>query len=91
MPILLTNPAHRRAWEQALAADPTAQAVCSCGVSAAGNAESKMKRYYGSMDYNAGRHQSTQSQHVATCLCWEPPSTGHLHSWRRGYNDLHKK
>ena len=57
MPILLTNPAHRRSWEAALAADPSAEAVCSCG--AGSNAEDKMKRYYGSMDYNAGRHAST--------------------------------
>ena len=31
MPILLTNPAHRKSWESALAANPSAQAVCSCG------------------------------------------------------------
>ena len=49
--------------------------------------ERGVKRYFGSSDYNAGRHVNTQSIHVANCLCWQPPTTGHLHSWRRGYEE----
>ena len=36
---------------------------------------------------SAGRHASTQSEHIASCQLWKPPSTGHLHSWRRGFSD----
>lgn len=49
------------------------------------------RKFYESHDYNAGRHFSTQSQHKANCLLWSPPTSGHLHSWRRGYEDDGKK
>uniref|UniRef100_A0A7S4R141 Uncharacterized protein n=1 Tax=Ditylum brightwellii TaxID=49249 RepID=A0A7S4R141_9STRA len=51
-----------------------------------GIAERKSKRYFNSLDYNAGRHGETTSKHHASCAAWNPPSSGHLHSWRRGYN-----
>lgn len=45
----------------------------------------EVARYFGSHDYNAGRHCATTSEHHSNCLCWHPPTSGHLHSWRRGY------
>mmetsp|Transcript_10991 Transcript_10991/g.15259 ORF Transcript_10991/g.15259 Transcript_10991/m.15259 type:complete len:229 (-) Transcript_10991:136-822(-) len=66
---------------------------CSCKAGEKSNtikdeeeaAQKKVEKYFGSHDYNAGRHGQTSSRHHASCAAWEPPSTGHLHSWRRGY------
>ena len=71
--------------------------TCSCGVvQPKGKGDGKQnnrgttaatQRFFGSHDYNAGRHCPTNSAHRPTCLCWAPPTTGHLHSWRRGYEE----
>ena len=80
-PIVLTNPACARARAaQDRASDP----VCSC--SRTGVAGEDAGRYFGSTDYNAGRHAVQASAHLPNCACWTPPSTSHLHSWRRGFN-----
>ena len=44
------------------------------------------RRYFESQAYHGGRHASTQSRHLASCPCWRPAPSGHLHSWRRGYD-----
>ena len=91
MPIILTNPAYARAWRTALQKDVEATAECTCGAHASNGSEAVeaqvSSRYFGSQDYNAGRHAPTNSTHKANCLLWTPPSTGHLHSWRRGYDE----
>ena len=45
-----------------------------------------IQRYFGSTDYNAGRHATLGSGHKPMCLLWRPPTTSHLHSWRRGFD-----
>ncbi|OLQ04998.1 hypothetical protein AK812_SmicGene11852 [Symbiodinium microadriaticum] len=45
-------------------------------------------RYFNSQAYNAGRHSHEASGHVASCAQWQPPTTGHLHSWRRAFDDF---
>ena len=94
MPIVVVNTAFARAC----ARTGGVVHVCTCQVmgppkpgAAAGSAcetskaEKDMERYYGSTDYNAGRHASTASVHKGQCLMWRPPTSGHLHSWRRGF------
>ena len=44
-----------------------------------------VERYFGSHAYNAGRHCSTASTHKGSCAMWRPPTSGHLHSWRRAF------
>jgi hypothetical protein len=51
------------------------------------DATDDVKRYYASHDYNAGRHASTASAHKPNCIMWRPPTAGHLHSWRRGFDN----
>ena len=78
--IVCTNPAVRRALENGSA--------CNCGASSSTANEESVRRYFGSTDYNAGRHGRDVSKaipHHATCSRWAPPNEGHLHSWRRGY------
>ena len=92
MPIILTN----RAYARARSVCGGSHDVCTCGVenhenSAVVSTNKKMNKYFKSMDYNAGRHATDNSIHKANCLCWTPPSSGHLHSWRRGWNDDGKK
>ena len=79
MPIIATNPAYARA-RAAVGSD--AAVVCSCG---AGGDGGSTGNFFGSNAYNAGRHSSESSGHKANCLCWSPPTTSHLHSWRLGY------
>jgi len=74
-PIVCVNPAYGRvnSSEEDIPA-------CSCkGIDRDSNV------YFSSQAYNAGRHACTASLHIASCSQWTPPSTGHLHSWRRGY------
>lgn len=78
-PIILTNPAFARARREA--ADSDAE-QCKCSFD---SQNSRSKRFFGSNDYNAGRHHTTTSVHVANCPCWSPPTTSHLHSWRKSY------
>jgi hypothetical protein len=87
MPIVVVNTAFARTVREM--ADPTSPAVCSCGAAPKVKAkvEADVNRYFGSQDYNAGRHASTASAHKGQCLMWRPPTTGHLHSWRRGFTD----
>ena len=80
-PIVLTNPACARALE---AQDRSSEPVCSC--SRTGPAGEDAGRYFGSTDYNAGRHALQVSAHLPNCACWTPPTTSHLHSWRRGFD-----
>ena len=42
--------------------------------------------YFSSHCYNGGRHACTNSSHKANCALWNPPASGHLHSWRRGFD-----
>jgi hypothetical protein len=44
------------------------------------------KRFFGSHDYNAGRHKPDRSVHKPNCVLWRPPTSGHLHSWRRPFS-----
>ena len=44
------------------------------------------ENYFGSHNYNGGRHACTASLHRGSCPLWLPPSSGHLHSWRRGHS-----
>jgi len=63
---------------------------CSCGPDVvrkkAKRDTNDVERYFGSNDYNAGRHASNLSEHKPQCIMWRPPNAGHLHSWRRGYS-----
>ena len=88
MSIVLVNVAFGRALAArgATSAPPT----CSCGATPSSSSGSDKQgdaasRYFGSHDYNAGRHSTTNSIHKASCLLWRPPTTSHLHSWRRGF------
>lgn len=62
------------------------QGSCSCGQQG-GSSDSGSSRFFGSQDYNAGRHALKASAHSLGCLRWTPPTTGHLHSWRRGFDE----
>ncbi|CAM9148884.1 unnamed protein product [Scytosiphon promiscuus] len=79
MPIVIVNRSYARK-----VAGGEEQGCCSCGKGDQGGARSS--RFFGSQDYNAGRHALEASGHSLSCLCWTPPSTGHLHSWRRGFD-----
>ena len=91
MPIVVVNPAYRRAMSAATAAGGASQCFCmpasSAGARAGAKAGAGAQRYFGSHAYNAGRHAATASEHKATCALWRPPHTGHLHSWRRPFAD----
>lgn len=85
-PIIVTNPACARA-RQACQEDG-GQATCSCAADIRKGAEKEAegRRYFGSSDYNAGRHAVRSSGHRSNCALWTPPTTSHLHSWRRGFD-----
>ncbi|CAJ1363757.1 unnamed protein product [Effrenium voratum] len=86
MPILLVNPAFGRARAEARARNE--EPGCSCGASGSSGASTEgMKRYFGSHDYNAGRHAANLSEHKPNCCLWAPPDAGHLHSWRRAFTE----
>ena len=99
MPIVLTNQGFAKAWQaaaaQGIVGPETTKPPCTCTARAAAaaaaeaggrtRAEKATKRFYSSHDYNAGRHRSTASVHHLNCVSWTPPTSGHLHSWRRGY------
>jgi hypothetical protein len=96
MPIVTVNTAFARS---AAAAADREQWTCTCGATpATANAgsgdgavarkrQNDSERFFGSQDYNGGRHACTASVHKGQCLMWRPPTSGHLHSWRRGFND----
>ena len=89
MPIVIVNRSYARTMKEFASASENASSstlACSCGVSPECS-ERAYERYFLSQDYNAGRHASTQSKHKASCAMWQPPSTGHLHSWRRGFTE----
>lgn len=88
-PIVITNAAYRRARAQL---PPTGDGggtpvPCTCGANTAagGGGLGAEARYFTSMDYNAGKHALHNSGHKANCPQWSPPTSSHLHSWRRGY------
>mmetsp|Transcript_18817 Transcript_18817/g.48309 ORF Transcript_18817/g.48309 Transcript_18817/m.48309 type:complete len:144 (+) Transcript_18817:349-780(+) len=80
--ILCANPGYRMAVQGGGVAG---RCTCEVAVAGAGGATKAADRYFGSSDYNAGRHAPNASEHRSTCPLWEPPAAGHLHSWRRGY------
>ncbi len=83
-PIVVVNPAYARAARERRRGDKD---ECTCPGSAGGeDARSAAGRYFASSDYNAGRHSCARSSHRPNCLRWTPPSAGHLHSWRRGFD-----
>ena len=99
-PIILVNPAYARARALERsggsggvctccggsgADDTTSSSSSSSSEAAARKSEAASKKYFESHDYNAGRHASTASCHIASCCKWKPPTTSHLHSWRRGF------
>ena len=75
MPIICINPPLGRMNNELGLNRP-----CKC------KSKTQETKYFGSFDYNAGRHQSDISAHIPTCILWCPPKAGHLHSWRRGYS-----
>lgn len=75
-PLILTNPAYSRAIQ-------TGKHSCCCKL----RSKESAGQYFGSTAYNAGRHCSTNSVHANNCPKWTPPSSGHLHSWRRTFED----
>ncbi|CAM9770296.1 unnamed protein product, partial [Sphacelaria rigidula] len=79
MPIVIVNRGYARKVAQG-----EEQGCCSCGQGERSGSDSS--RFFGSQDYNAGRHALEASAHSLSCLCWTPPATGHLHSWRRGFD-----
>ena len=90
MPIICVNPSFGRRMRAYMGRKEALPSSCTCGVAVAvkkSHQERKERRYFGSHDYNAGRHASTKSAHRATCPKWTPSITGHLHSWRRGFTD----
>ena len=98
MPIVTVNTAFARS---AAAADGK-QWTCTCGATptsasggggsaAAQKRQNDTERFFGSQDYNGGRHACTASVHKGQCLMWRPPSSGHLHSWRRSFSDDGRK
>eukprot|EP00056_Hartaetosiga_gracilis_P016814 m.5905 g.5905 ORF g.5905 m.5905 type:complete len:158 (+) comp4742_c0_seq1:152-625(+) len=87
MPIVLTNPAYARARTKHDEGGEQ-MVTCTCQPTTASTASTTTtKRYFNSSDYNAGRHSTSLSGHKPNCLCWTPPSSGHLHSWRRGFTE----
>eukprot|EP00041_Stephanoeca_diplocostata_P008460 m.125632 g.125632 ORF g.125632 m.125632 type:complete len:173 (-) comp17334_c0_seq1:1139-1657(-) len=86
-PIVCINAAYRRARQEEVAAGLAPPMACKCGNPRehSGATGATAKQYFESHDYNAGRHASTVSKHTTSCGQWTPPTTGHLHSWRRGY------
>ena len=88
MPIVCCNPGVGRQWNNGEAAsaartgDTCFHPTCSCGAT---NPGSSTENFFGSANYNAGKHALQKSAHRPNCMCWTPPTNGHLHSWRRGY------
>ena len=80
MPIIVVNPSFRRALER-----EGGEQGCTCLQAKKGDGGDK--RYFGSQDYNAGRHKVVASGHKLNCCMWLPPETSHLHSWRRGFTE----
>ena len=80
--IICINPAFGRARRE----PSKAHTQCPCNKSTLQRAT----KYFNSTDYNGGRHACTASKHIGSCCHWRPPTSGHLHSWRRSYNDNKK-
>ena len=76
-PIICINPAFGRANDRDGVGRP-----CKCQR----NQTDDASPFFTSHNYNIGRHESAASSHIVTCSKWQPPSAGHLHSWRRGYD-----
>ena len=80
------NPAFAQAYQKAASVGDSIECTCQKRTAESKKqGETDTKRFFGSMDYNAGRHAPTLSTHSPNCVCWRPPLTSHLHSWRRGY------
>lgn len=78
--IICVNPVYRRARQQEH--ESNSSSTCTCPGLSEGN---NTARYFTSQDYNAGRHGYEACRHRAFCIDWRPPTAGHLHSWRRGF------
>ena len=95
LPIVLTNPAFAAALAKART-NGSGEISCDCGIETPENRnlksfrESKLRdenQFSDSKAYNAGKHSSKLSPHKINCPKWSPPGAGHLHSWRRGFED----
>jgi hypothetical protein len=78
--IININRAYGTQRQTEIKANGEASGKCTC--------EKLMQRdenYFGSHDYNGGRHACTASLHKGACPLWRPSHTSHLHSWRRGH------
>ena len=98
LPIVLTNPAFAAALAKAKTSR-LGDISCDCGIETPENRsstsfrESKLRsdnQFCDSKAYNAGKHSSKLSPHKINCPKWSPPGAGHLHSWRRGFEDDRK-
>ena len=83
-PIIITNPAYARSRQQGR---HDMAYVCTCPQNQNCRKQGSNGRYFTSMDYNAGRHHVLSSDHLGNCPFWTPPTTSHLHSWRRGFDE----
>ena len=99
LPIVLTNPAFASALAKAKTSG-FGEISCNCGIETPENRnlkscrESRLRadnQFSDSKAYNAGKHSSKLSPHKINCCKWSPPGAGHLHSWRRGFEDDRKK
>lgn len=79
--IININRAYGSQRQSEIMANGEAATKCTC--------EKLMQRdenYFGSHDYNGGRHACTASLHKGACPMWRPSTTSHLHSWRRAHS-----
>lgn len=79
------NPGFAEAYQKAASVGDFMECTCQKRTGEKKQGEPDIKRFFGSMDYNAGRHAPALSSHKPNCVCWRPPAASHLHSWRRGY------
>ena len=98
LPIVLTNPAFATALTKAKTSG-SGIISCNCGIETPENRhlkscrESRLRgdnQFSDSKAYNAGKHSSKLSPHKINCPKWSPPGAGHLHSWRRSFEDDRK-
>ena len=98
LPIVLTNPAFAAALAKAKTSR-LGDISCDCGIDTPDDPSSTSFRksksrgenqFSDSKAYNAGKHNSKLSPHKINCPKWSTPGAGHLHSWRRGFEDDRK-
>ena len=84
MPIVIVN---RSYYARRRGSGERIEEIGKCRCISSVEEGSRSSRYFTSQAYNGGRHASSQSEHKPSCHLWEPPSAGHLHSWRRRFTD----